>query len=508
MVLAVTLIGSVPLSWGCQFGPSITDLCTTSGLTDDFQPVDTANSFYIDSPQVCCSARLNGAHKNTAVTCKWVFVEGNMSSLDNPVIQDDTIYSNTDCYAGFTLTPPIRGFSDGEYKAVLHIDGEAKASTVFYIRKEQAGALPQIGTFELNPESISAGQQSELSWKVTGATYITLKPEPGKVDAEGKVKVSPDTDTSYTLYAVNRTGSSSKKINIKVLPVITAKTDLEIIEFWNTGNILFYRIKNKGIISSCPCPAKLYKNGLEVAEDYISPLLPGEERVESFATYHFSPRFSSFEGSTLPEGETDAVTMRICLNDPLACEETSLDDNCMEHNFGPLLNLNLVRYAASAEWVNNDGPLTLPVNKDYKTGWVTFGTAYLETGTYPSALLIVPGTNSGNWVQGSMGIPEGYPVSLKPFTIPHKGKVSSKVGLTADAPDNASVKLALGVKQGNDIEFFDPIVVTGKTKLQDYEVDLSILAGRQVQFVFRIEAGETLQQGSVAWIDPVFYQER
>ena len=64
----------------------------------------------------------------------------------------------------------------------------------------------------------------------------------------------------------------------------------------------------------------------------------------------------------------------------------------------------------------------------------------------------------------------------------------------------------IGVKQGNTIDFFAPVTVNSKSKLEHYEVDLSKLAGKQVEFVVRVESGGTLQQGSAAWIDPVLIQ--
>lgn len=490
------------------FAASISDLTVTTGLGADFQPRDKSNSFYIDSTQICCSARLIRAHRNTPVTVHWIITDGNLISGENPTIHEDTVYSNVDCYVGFTLTPSTSGFISGTYRVEMLVDGVIKASEVFYIHKEQSGALPQISNFSLTSQVITAGQSTSLNWQVTGATRIIIEPAPGKVEAKGSINITPVADTSYTLVAVNRSGVSSSKISIKVMPVITARSDLEIIDFWNTGNIIFYRILNKGNLISCPCFSAMYKNNIQEAKDYVYPLLPGEERVESFASYHFSPRFGSITGSLLEEGASDAVNIRICLNQPVSCEEATVENNCLDHNFGPLLAVNLLRYVSFADWENSEGTVKWPMGKDDKRGWATIGTAHISSGSFSNALLIAPGINDGSWIQATIGIPHGTPATLKAWEIPFKGKLGCKIGITNDAPEDASVKFMLGVKQGDKIDFFNPVTINVKDKLENYEVDLSKFAGKEVEFVLRVESGGTLQQGSAAWIDPVLSQER
>jgi hypothetical protein len=92
--------------------------------------------------------------------------------------------------------------------------------------------------------------------------------------------------------------------------------------------------------------------------------------------------------------------------------------------------------------------------------------------------------------------------------IPNKSKITCKIGITNDAPEAASVKFMLGVKQGGKVDFFNTVTINSKAKLVNYEVDLSKLAGKEVEFVVRVESGSMLKQGSAACIDPVLSQER
>jgi hypothetical protein len=81
------------------------------------------------------------------------------------------------------------------------------------------------------------------------------------------------------------------------------------------------------------------------------------------------------------------------------------------------------------------------------------------------------------------------------------------VGLTRDAPASGTVKFIIGTAQGSDITYYPPVIINTRGKPETYEVDLSKLAGKQIQFIFRVESSEPLQQGSAVWIDPTLTQE-
>ena len=505
---ALAVVISFSLSCSEIFEPSISSLTVTSGLDSASLPQDNYGSFYVDSPQICCSVKLERVHKNTAVTSKWILTNNGLVRGDNSVIYEDTVYLDTAGYVGFTFQPPLTGLAQGKYRIDILIDGKTKTSGNFIVQKDTAGSLPQIDMFTLSPEAITDGQSSLLHWQVSGATTTYIIPVPGKVKSSGDVTVTPAADATYTLYAINRSGCSSSTISIKVMPEVKDRADLQILDFWNTGNILFYRIRNDGNLASCDTSSVLYKNGVAVSEDFVGPIAPGEERVESFARYHFSPRFGSAAGSVLPEGASDAVNMRICLNQPVSCDESNFTNNCLDHNFGPLLSLNLLRYIHKAEWSSGSGPISWPMEVDTIRGWVTLGTAATREGSFPNALLVQPGTESGNYIQAIIGIPGGEAESLSPITVPYKSRLTYRAGLTGDVPAGAAARLLIGIKEGDSTEFLASVDLQPEGKAEKYEVDLSNLAGRQVKLVVRVEAGETLRSGSVCWIEPVLAQDR
>jgi len=68
---------------------------------------------------------------------------------------------------------------------------------------------PVIDSFDASPPTIAAGESSTLSWKVSGATTVSIDEGIGNVALTGTRAVSPGTTTVYTLKATNSTGASA-----------------------------------------------------------------------------------------------------------------------------------------------------------------------------------------------------------------------------------------------------------------------------------------------------------
>lgn len=197
--------------------------------------------------------------------------------------------------------------------------------------------------------------------------------------------------------------------------------------------------------------------------------------------------------------------MRVCANGDGSCPETDYTNNCFEHNFGPVMNFNLLQFAANAQWQSSAGRLSWPM---YAIGDVQIATAQITSSlSYQNALLMRPPASGDSWIQGTFGVPVGSPAELRPFTIPHDCKFSANLGLTRDAPAAANVKFIFGTLQGSTINYFPPVTVNSG-ELGNYSVDLSGLAGQKVLFILRVESGSPLSDGSAAWIEPVLSQQR
>ena len=488
--------------------PSITDLTLTNGFVSDYRPLDSTSVFYVDSPQICCSARVVGATENTSVIADWVYIKGGMAKEAGPLIRRDTSACDADCYVGFTLPAPSGGFTDGDYRVDLSINSRPGPSAVFSVQRDTSMPLPKIETFTANPLKITSGQPVTLYWKVSNASRVDIQPAPGAVDAEGSRDVTPAQDTGYTLYAINRNGSSSNQLNVGVSPFIKEKPDLQVTEFWSSGNVLAYRVKNTGNLASCPTTSYLYRNSIVESKDYVAPLGPGEERVEAFQQYHFSPRFNLVSGQTGPEDRSEAQNIRICVNGEGSCRENDLSNDCLEHNFGPLLKIDFSHLADTAQWRTDNATLSWPVSGDRKDGLSYVATAHMAGGdTYPDSIIMAPPI-AGGWVQGVFSLQNGTPPVSQPILIPYKAKFMCKMGITQDSAASGAIKFILGIRQGNETSYYPPVTIDSINKTEAYEVDLSKLAGQRVEFVFRVESDGPWRQGSAAWINPALIQEK
>jgi len=488
--------------------PSIMDLTLTTSFVSDYRPLDSNGDFYVDSPQVCCSARVTGARENIGVQADWIYIKGDMAKEAAPLIRRDRSVCDMDCYVGFTLPAPAGGFISGDYRVDLSVDGQPGASASFSIRRDASVTLPKIAAFTASPSKIIAGQPVLLNWKVSNASRIDIQPEPGSVDTEGSRTVTPAKDTSYTLYAINRGGVSSSQLSVNVSPQVTEKPNLQVTEFWSSGNVLAYRVKNTGNLSSCPTTSHLYRNGIVESKDYVAPLAPGEERVEAFQQYHFSPRFNLISGQPGPEDRSDAVNIRICVNGEGSCLENDWSDDCLEQNFGPLLKIDFSHLAKTAKWQADNATLTWPVLGDRKDGMACIATARMAGGvSYPNSLLMAPPL-SGDWIEGVFSLHSDTPPVPRPFLIPHKCRFTCKVGITQDTALTGGARFTLGIKQGDEIHYFPTITIDSVDRIENYEVDLIKLAGQEAEFIFRVESDGPWRQGSAAWIEPALIQER
>jgi len=76
------------------------------------------------------------------------------------------------------------------------------------------GQQPEIA-FEIKPNSIAAGDSAQLSWQVKNADLVYIS-SVGKVSLSGRIKISPDNSTTYTLIAESEAGIIRKTVSLEV----------------------------------------------------------------------------------------------------------------------------------------------------------------------------------------------------------------------------------------------------------------------------------------------------
>jgi len=107
--------------------------------------------------------------------------------------------------------------------------------------------IPQILTFVANPQTIDAGQSSQLCWQVSGATSIQIDPGVGSnLNANDCATVKPSVTTTYTLTATNAQGTIKANITVNVgavritsftaNPVTSTAAGNPVVLSWTTQN--------------------------------------------------------------------------------------------------------------------------------------------------------------------------------------------------------------------------------------------------------------------------------
>jgi hypothetical protein len=130
-----------------------------------------------------------------------------------------------------------------------------------------------------------AGQPLTLSWNVKNASSVNIQPGIGPIAAGGSRLVSPASDTTYTLTALNSGGPSQKSVSVTVKPVPTTFALLSVVDLFRAGPMVYYTVGNAGDALSQPSSSELWVGKNVVGTDYIPPLAPGESKTLVFGTF-------------------------------------------------------------------------------------------------------------------------------------------------------------------------------------------------------------------------------
>lgn len=122
------------------------------------------------------------------------------------------------------------------------------------------GQVPVINSFNASPSSISAGESSELSWTVTGATSVSIDQGIGSVALTGSRAAAPTVTTTYTLTASSSAGSITATTQVIVsgatspptttgLPVISSFMASPSIISLGSSTTLSWNVSNATSVS-------------------------------------------------------------------------------------------------------------------------------------------------------------------------------------------------------------------------------------------------------------------
>jgi len=369
-----------------------------------------------------------------------------------------------------------------------------------------SGHRPDINHFTATPETISLGQSVTLSWDVSNATSATIDPSVGQLDPRsGSAQVSPQRDTTYTLKASNAGGDITSKLTVRVGAPVSGIPDLVITDVSLTGSIVYYTIKNQGGADAKGSQTKLYLQDIVApqASDYAEPLAAGEEKIDSFSNWEWP----------YPAAPTDpgAIVIKVCADADSAVSESNEDNNCARQLFGAIFSYDFVKNAHLAEWRSGAGELRWPMVAGDTRGAAFLNHSALEDGrTYANALGTYPRQASGGSIQGRFG--EVYSkyreTRIGEIEVPESAKFSAMVGFKDGATATDGVTVAFGyVDPSGAVIILKRLDVYYDGVLDVLEVPLTSIAGEEVYFILRVEAGSSYEQDWLVWVDPKVLQE-
>jgi hypothetical protein len=112
-------------------------------------------------------------------------------------------------YEGNVTSHPVDGSASvnpaGTFTFVLTAKNDA-GSVTCNAKVTVKEPLPVCDSFTVSPASVSSGASTNLSWKTTNATAVTIDNGVGKVQVDGTTAVKPTKNTTYTLTASNSDG--------------------------------------------------------------------------------------------------------------------------------------------------------------------------------------------------------------------------------------------------------------------------------------------------------------
>ena len=197
---------------------------------------------------------LNGSNSHDpngeALTFQWVQETGPNVALSAPTSAITTFGAAPGAAYTFRLT-------------VRNTDNQTAAARVRVTT--MALQRVQIQFFIADPSTITGGQPTKLSWKITNADSATISPAVGSVNAQaGNIQVSPNGTTTYTLTAKNANSTDTATVTVTVqqpLPKLAVCTAVPMtINQGESANIV-YNTLNADTVMIAPGVGTVAPNG-------------------------------------------------------------------------------------------------------------------------------------------------------------------------------------------------------------------------------------------------------
>jgi hypothetical protein len=190
-----------------------------------------------------------------------------------------------DVFFGQSSVPPFVGNMTGTsyspgillYGTTYHWSVTAKGAggntvspTWSFTTAAAPALLPSITSFTAVPPTINAGQSTTLSWQTANATSASINLL-GAEQANGSVIVSPLLSTTYTLTALNSSGSVTSQVTVTVIPTPPLST-----KTFSVGNLSCTLTNNGAGVLNAVCTiagVQVYAGSLRTTDNLPTALI-------------------------------------------------------------------------------------------------------------------------------------------------------------------------------------------------------------------------------------------
>ncbi|MBM3154378.1 MAG: hypothetical protein FJ008_03490 [Chloroflexi bacterium] len=291
-------------------------------------------------------------------------------------------------------------------------------------------------------------------------------------------------------------------------PVAQGTADLVVKDLWHQQGQLFYKVANLGTAASQGGKAVLHVDGVQKSDDYVEPIAAGQEVTAVFQRWSFPgyeekdpPKASDIGAQRL------TLTAKVCIDTENTTKESNETNNCLEKVMGQPFVYNFILYATTAEWMSGNDKIQWYLSPTNEKGAAFPSNYKLEDGQfYHGALAMYPPHKSNGTIQGTFGQPYSdnpyTPAAIQEIKIPELAKFTAKVGFREDAKTDG-VTVSFGyVEPNRNLVWLKTMKVNYDGKLDNFEVDLSSLAGQKALFILKVEAGASWQDDWLTWVNP------
>ena len=339
----------------------------------------------------------------------------------------------------------------------VFLRGTLGASVTITVNAGGIPALPPEVSFSADPQNITLGESSMLSWSVIDADTISIDPGIGSVDPNRSFEVSPTETTTYTLTAVGPGGTTTESVTISVnipLPSVSISADPEAIFLGESSTLTWSSTHADNCV-----------------------IEPGIGSVGANGSMSISPtETTTYTIVATGSGGTASATVTITVTDPNAPPTVTMTPASTSISQGESITLTWNSERAQSAFIDN-GVGSVPVNGSTSVS-PDHTTTYTITVTGPT------GSNSAKAMIQVMGnpapLPEGSFGQQYEDLIPNDS--------TVDEYDTKRFSLITGLVYSIDDS---PIPEVSVTLLGHPEYG-TVSTDAQGRFTLPIEGGTTL----------------